>query len=206
MIVSEKAAYQGAVRGTVSYGGAGAPTTVTIGQLQFVRPERTFPADCAVARLRLDSPELHFAQLDPYNERRMVRALVVRFERGRFIERAKSNEQFRLDLEEKLTASPAHPSEHRVPRIPGRLTSLFDSAKFEGDAVTAIVDAEFDLVSYSGGRAGMVFLVASQNQIASALIARSDELFFDPALEVVMTATLLADLLISWKDLVGQIQ
>jgi hypothetical protein len=205
MVVSEKASYQGAVRGTVSYGAAGGPTTITIGQLQFIRPERTFPADCAIARVRLDSPELHFAQLDPYNEQRMVRALVVRYDRSRFVERAKSNEQFRVDLEEKLTG-PVQTSEHRASRKPGHLTSLCDKAKFDGDPVTAIIDAEFDLVSYSSGRAGMVFLVSSQNQLASALIARSEELMFDPTLEVTMTTALLADLLLSWKTLAETIE
>jgi hypothetical protein len=184
---------------------AGAPTTITIAQLQFIEPERTFPADCAVARMRLDSPELHFAQLDPFNEKRLVRTLVARYERHRFVERAESNEQFRLDLEKKLSGD-AEPIEHRAPRKPGYLTSLFEEARFEGEPVTALVDAEFDMVSYSSGRAGMVFLRTSQNQLASALIARAAELFFEPALEVTMTTALLADLLISWKNVAETIQ
>jgi hypothetical protein len=202
MTLSDQPSYQGAVKGTVTYGVAGAPTIISIGQLQFVRPERTFPADCAAARLRLEAPELHFAQLDPFNEKRMVRALIVRFERGRFVERIKANEKFRLELEEKLAQPITQGTDHRAPRQVGRLTRIFEEAAFVGDPpLTAIVDAEFDLVSYSNGRAGMIFLVTSQNQLASALIARAEEIPFDPALEVTMTIGLLADLLLSWKNL-----
>ena len=197
VVRDDKPSYQGVVRGTVSYGTAGAPTTITIGQLQFVQAEKTFPADCAEARVRFGTPELHFAQLDPYDDERIVRAVVVRFDRNRFVERARSNETFRVDLEEKLVAQ--KPSEVRTP---GRLTELFDrAARSKGERATAIIDAEFDLISWSGGRAGMVFLVASQNQLASALIARSPELHFEPALEVTLTIVLLADILLSWKNL-----
>jgi hypothetical protein len=195
------------VRGSVTYGLApGTPATITIPQLQFIEPERSFPADCGAARLRLDSPELHFAQLDPYNERRLVRTLIVRFDRGRFVERAKSNEQFRLDLEAKLTGENPHPIEHRAPRQPGRLTALFEQASFVGDPVTATIDAEFELSAYSGNRAGTVFLASSMTRMASALVAQSKELDFEAVLEVTMTIGLLADLLQSWKNLAETIQ
>jgi hypothetical protein len=201
MTVGSNPAYQGAVRGTVSYGVAGAPSTITIAQLQFVRPERTFPADCGIARLRLDSPELHFAQLDPFDEKRIARTLIARFDRSRFVELAKAQEAFRDDLEGKLTGPLSHPSERRAPRKAGHLTKLFEEARFAGESVTAIIDADFEMVSYALGRAGMVFLATSQNQLASALVAHSPEVVFDPVLEVTMTTALLADLLLSWKNL-----
>jgi hypothetical protein len=209
IVASEKPSHQGAVRGTLSYV-AGGPTTITLAQLQFIEPERVFPADCGGVRLRLESPELHFAQLDPYQETSFVRTLVVRFERGRFVERAKANEQFRLDLEEKLKAKP-DPIEHRAPRTAGRLTELFDralEARSKGEPEpppTALVDAEFDMMSYSGGRASVVLLAASQLHLAAALNARASEVFFDPILEVTMTTALLADLLISWKKIAESI-
>jgi hypothetical protein len=151
--------------------------------------------------LRFDSPEVHFGQLDPYNENRLVRSLTIRFERGRFVERATANEPFRSALEQALTSTPSPPHEHRAPRRAGYLSDLMARARFDGEPVTALVDAEFDLLSHSGGRAGMVILVTSQNQLASAIAARADELHFEPALEVTMTAALLADLLLSWKNL-----
>ncbi len=197
--------YQGAVRGTVNYHPTGGPTTITIGQLQFIHPERTFPAEAGAARLRFDSPELHFAQLDPYDQKRLVRVLVVRVERSRFVERAKANEQFRITLEERLSGPKLEPLEHRGERNPGALSKIFEEARFSGDAATAVIDAEFDLVSYSGGRAGMVMLVTSQNQMASALIAKSKELQFEPAIEVTLTTALLADILLSWKNLAESI-
>lgn len=199
LTVDDSSSYQGAVRGTVSYGVAGAPTTITIGQLQFVRPERSFPADCGAARLRLGSPELHFAQLDPFNDQRMVRALILRFERHRFVERAKANEPFRLDVEKQVEAQ-----KPTGKRQSGEFAELFSKAKLDGS--TGMIDAEFDLISYSGGRAGLVALATPQNQLASALVARSNQLFFEPVVEVTMTTALLADLLLSWKTLAESIQ
>ena len=206
LTLRDEPSHQGSVKGTVSYGVAGAPTTITIAQLQFVEAARSFPADCGVARVRHGSPELHFAQLDPYDDKRLVRTLVVRWERGRFIERAKSNEPFRLTLETRLTSDTPDPIEHRAPRQQGVLTELFNQARFAGEPVTAMIDAEFDMSSYSGGRAGMVFLRASTNQLASALVAQSKELYFEPALEVTLTTALLADLLLSWKNVAETIQ
>jgi hypothetical protein len=81
-----------------------------------------------------------------------------------------------------------------------------ENARFSGEPITALIDAEFDLMSYAGGRAGMVFLRASQNRLASALIAQAKELHFEPALEVTMTAAMLADLLLSWKNMAETMQ
>jgi len=206
MTVQRQPSYQGAIRGTVTYGVAGAPTTIKLPQLQFIHAERTFPADCAAARVRLESPELHFAQVNPFDDKHIVRALIVRFSRHRFVERATANELFRTDLEQKLTAETAETAGHFAKRRPGFFTSLFQAAHFVGEPRTGIVEAEFDLISYSGGRAGMVVLATSQNQLASALIARAEELFFEPVVEVTMTTALLADLLLSWKTVAESIK
>ncbi len=187
------------VRATISYGAGGAPTTFSISSLQFTRAERTFAADCGIARMRLDSPELHFAQLDPRHDGTILRAVMVRFDVDRFVERAKANEKFRLDLEQKL-ADLGRRGE------PGRRSKLFEQATFKGDtAMTALLDAEAEMISWSGGRAGMVFLAASQNELHSAIQSHAAELLFTPELEVTVTTVVLADMLLSWKTLAGSI-
>jgi hypothetical protein len=194
----EKPGHPGELRAAVSYA-SGGPATITLAQLQFARAERAFPADCAIARMRLDSPELHFAQLDPYNDKRIVRAVVVRYDRDRFVERARANEPYRIQLAERLRADGRYPD-------PGSFGRRFEAASFEGDSITALIDAEFELASWSGGRAGMIFLIASQNELASVIVSRAEELYFNPELEVTMTTVLLADLFLSWKTLAESIQ
>lgn len=179
------------VTGAVSYGPPGSPSTITLGPLMSVEPDRTFAADCGFARLRLNTPELHFGQLDPYQERSLLRAVIVRFDRRRFVERVKASESFRNNLEALLSPS----------RTAGELSALFESARFPAKPAVVTIDAEFEVSSYSGGRASMVFLTASQAVIAAALKAQAREVHFDPTLEVTMTSALLADVLLSWKNL-----
>jgi hypothetical protein len=190
---SRSVAAANVVQAKVARDGAG-HASITIEQLQTARADKTFPADCAAARMRLDSPELHFAQLDPSNERRIVRLVVGRFERSRFVERAKQNEPFRLELETGL-------SKLSPERVSGRYSALLDAASFEHESVSALVDVEADLVCWTGGRAAVVLLVASQVEMNAAIRGVTSEIDFVPELEVTMTTLAVADLLLSWKNL-----
>jgi hypothetical protein len=197
LTVDEDLGHTGCVRASISYGVTpGAAATIKVHNLQFVRAEKSFAADCAIARVRLGSPELHFAQLDLRDEKLMVRAVLVRFERHRFIERAKQLSPFIDELEEKLGEVGGRGEK-------GASTRLFEAAKFEGEATTVLFDAEMELTTWLGGRAGMVFLGAGQNELASVVSTKAEDFWLTPQVEVTMTSAVLADLLNSWKNTAG---
>lgn len=153
--------------------------------------EHLFPAEGGYARVRHGCPELRILQLDPEDDARISRVVVVRYTWERFRERAKNNEEFRRSLDESLANSP------------GALASgYFDGlcTRATGDRPPSVqLDCELELASYSGERASMVFVVASVGDFARAARGERNDVHFVAQVEVTMSTRALADLLASWK-------
>jgi hypothetical protein len=142
---------------------------------------------------RHGSPEIHLAQLDPFDDSRIVRILIIRYDPHRFAERIRGNESFRSDLESMLT------TRHARGEI-GYFSGLLKSAHPTQGTTSALIDAEVETMAYVGDRAGIVFFVASPSDMHYVIKGTQPQLDVVPELEATMPTRVLADLLLSWKE------
>lgn len=158
--------------------------------------ERAFSASCAFPRKRHGLFEIVFVQLDPFKEDQIARAVVVRYAIQRAVERVTSNEEFRLELEKSISSQAGH-------RDAGYFTNLAEAAKAPSDGIawSACIDAEMDLMVFSGERATINFFEASVAELA-AVTRGATTISFTPQLEVTISGRAVADLLKMWKDVV----
>jgi hypothetical protein len=156
--------------------------------------ERTFSASCAFPRKRHGLFDIVFVQLDPFRDDLIARAVVVRYSIQRAVERVVANEEFRSQLETVLVDPTGR-------RDVGYFTRLGEAAKPPNDGLgwSACIDAEMDVMVFTGERATIVFFEASVADLS--LLARgATQLAFTPQLEVTLSSQALADLLQMWKD------
>jgi hypothetical protein len=166
-----------------------------------MRAERTMPIECATAFVRHGLPHLLFAQMDPFGEHQIARALLVRYNSvQRFKERVGTNEPFRTQLE---SMSPA-PPEGR-----GFFSSLIEDARTKtppgGDVPAALVDADLELMAVSESSAAIIFLKSSATEVHQVVSAGRGRVWFAAEIEVTMPGAVLVDLLDSWKTVAREL-
>lgn len=159
-----------------------------------VRPERSFSADCGVVRRRHESPEFHFAQLDPADPSRAVRRLVVRMEEESFEAQRKdqTNVTFIDNMEERRRTRY---------KEPGKFSTLAEEARPASESPVVLVDAVWVLLATVGQRGSMIFLSASTGEVAAVARGRVAQARLVPELEVTMSASALIDICRSWQNL-----
>ncbi len=152
------------------------------------------PVDCGFAFLRHGLPHLMFAQMDPFGEQRISRALLVRYSAARFKQRPDMNDPFRQQLE---TLAPP-PAEGR-----GFFSSLIESASAKtppgADVPAALVDADLEVMAVSESSAAIIFLKSSAVEVHQVVASGRGKVWFAAELEVTMPGVVLVDLLDSWK-------
>ncbi len=173
--------------------------TINIDAEMVPEAERRFAVVCARAAVRHGSPQLQLAQLDPLGDA-IARLVVVRFTRERFIERARTNEVFRLQLEEQLAQN------RGVPGMYSELVAAGAAAGSPPTSATWMIDAEVELASFSGTRASMVFLASSGAGLALLAKGKLTTTTFFADLEATMSTQVLADLMLSWKTVAGSLE
>lgn len=154
--------------------------------------EHTFPADCAIARVRHGSPELRLMQLNPDAETKISRLVIARYTWERFRERAQNHEEFRTQLDEMLRS--------RKGGVPAGYFAKLCAAASGDNPPSALLDSELEITSYSGDRASIVFIVSSIGDFARAVRGQGENVKFTAQLEATMSTHALADLLASWKS------
>lgn len=176
----------------------GDATSVSLDLSRMPPPDYSLPIDCGTARLRHGSPELVCAQLNPFDESSIIRLLVVRYSKERFLERAVDNVKLLPQLEELLSVR----SERGTV---GMFESMFREAKPSGDCSVAIVDAEFETVAYAGGRGGISFYTAPTFDMHKLIRGTADTATITSPVQITMSMPALADLLLAWGRLAAEV-
>lgn len=151
-------------------------------------------ADCGVAVLRYGQPEILLGQLHPFNEKKLVRLLAVRYPRDQFVARAKLNESFRTDTEKVISKG----------RDPGRFSRLLLDAK-DSDPAAVRIDSEVESIVRTTQTAAITFLQISPWEIHMVASGKRDDLWLNAPIEVTMSVEVLADLLLSWKNIAQEV-
>lgn len=164
------------------------------------RADRSLSVDCGMAKLCRGSPELWLVQLDPLDEKKLARAVIVRYERERFIQQAEKNERFRVDIEAILEKA-SHRGE------PGELSKLATKAETANasGAIAAIIDTEIELITRLGEKGRIVFLGVAAADLHWIVTQTESQLPFRAELEVALSLRSLADLLLSWRTLAQEL-
>lgn len=160
------------------------------------RPSYKLAVSCGRARLREGTPELLLAQLHPLQERQVTRVLVVRYEPRRFCHRAELNEPFRASLEEYL-------AERNTRGEAGHFGRVLDSADATGSE-SATVDVEAEMAFRNGDFGTFVFVSSYARDMHLVLSGKSGQLPIEPVVEATMPTRVMADLLLSWKEVAAE--
>ena len=169
-------------------------TSYTIDTRNLGEAQREFAADGGYVRLRNGFPEVVVAQLDAFDDARVTKAIVVRFDPHRFKERATGFESFLAKLKETFEGD----AKRRT--LPGTFVQVLRAARSEG-AQSALVHAEFEMPTFSGGSGYLLFLTLPGASARSIANKNDSKVHFIVEVECAMSAPALADLLDAWREL-----
>lgn len=161
-----------------------------------IRAERSIAVDCARTMLRNGTPEIQLGQLDPLDNGRLIRLIVIRYYPERFAERAKANENFYKALL----------ADTGLTRRPGEFLQIFEQAKSPAPTSIAIMDTELELFARLGDRGYALFLAAGSAEVHSVATGHGNGLNLKAELEATMPLPVLMDLLESWQKLYARIE
>jgi hypothetical protein len=165
--------------------------TVSLDWEALPRAQYRFAANCARVYVRDGYPELQLGQLHPLHASELTKVLAVRYEPGRFKDRAENTAPFRADLEEFLKLRKARGE-------PGAYVAMMEAAA-SNDCDAAIIDAEVEWFFRLGDYAYGVFVQSYSRDMFRVVQGTSDQLPMHPAVEVSMPLRVLADLMMSWE-------
>lgn len=160
--------------------------------------ERTFIADGAFVRIRHGHPEVVVVQLDPFDDGRIARAVVARFDGARFVDRARQSGEFRDKFDEYFRANPRRTKQ-------GYFKDLLAKARSTEATTSALIHAQIELSGFNGPL-GFVVIATLPGAVARAIIANDlSKVRFHAEVECVMSTEALADLFFAWEDVAKQL-
>lgn len=173
-------------------------TTFTLDKIDvssIPRADRVLAVDCGKASVRFGCGEICFGQLDPFQPNILARAVVVRFDIDRFVERVRANEPFRalLELEERDASDPVSSAIAR-----------FEQAQKHNTAAV-VVDADLEVMTRLGKRGVAMFITFGAANLHSAVAGSIAEFAARPEVEVSMAVGTMSDILNSWKAAVDEL-
>ena len=151
-------------------------------------PKFIMPADAALARIRLGSPELHFAQVDPYEPSRLPRLAILRFAPERFVSIFENHQSMIVEAKKNFGGKPPENKE---------ISTVFQGVK--SAASTAMIDADVIITSMTGHQASMVFFSISQG-VKRDLTMGANSIDLTAEIEITMPSMVFFDLLSSWQS------
>jgi hypothetical protein len=168
---------------------------VTVDPTNLVSAERSFSCDGALLRMRNGCPETIFIQLDPVQDTRATRCVVIRYDPLRFVERSRAYGDLLGKMDEILRSNGS-----RVEK--GHFTKQMRSVDLR-DVPSALLDVDIEFVTASN-RGFIEFLVAEPSSIRR-LASGGSKIKFNAELAVTMPLPALADLLNEWKTMADQL-
>lgn len=158
--------------------------------------EQVFAADLAFAREQDGSPELVFVQTTRLDATQYAaRALVVRYAIEQFSRRPEDHRSFQTTLERDL--------DQAMPGW-GDVQPVCPSPRTDLSSVT--VDADFEVIVRTGGRAAFIPVTSPSWNRFSVLSGKTDDLEIHPLVEVTLPTRALALLLRSWDSLAARLR
>lgn len=161
------------------------------------RPPHSIAIHCATTMLRHGEPEVHFGVLN-HDDSVLVRTVVARFDRNRFIERIDDKSDFRDKLNALLEAQGR-------PEPPGFFSQLYEKAD-KSSPQTLILDVEAEMLSYVGMAAAVILITANNVDISLAIQNKAGDFIIRADIEITMRTVVLADLLNSWESLAQRLR
>ena len=167
-------------------------------QLDNIRAEHILAVDCGDVVRKHSWFEVRFGCLHPTEEGVLTRLVIARYaDRSRFVERAKNNEDFRVRMVDYLRTLP-EPGEE-----PGFFAKPMVGASLKGQSVT--LDVEGEAMASVGASCGVILLTASKQELHRASSGKANEFLLHADIELTMPAQVLADILLSWKNLADEL-
>lgn len=165
----------------------------SIGDGDLPLAQASMSVDCGKALIYEGYPEIRLGQRHPLRPASLSRLLVVRYSLEVFKIRARENEPFRRGLEDWFTDPPQDRGE------PGYFSHAMDAAA-ESDPNAVTIDTDSEWMSRTGHRGTMTFISTTAWELFKASQGRSDSLYLWGPVEVTMPIRVLADILLSWKN------
>jgi hypothetical protein len=150
------------------------------------------PVDCGVVKVRHGVPELHLAQLDPFDDKKVLILVVARYMRDLFLSRADVNKDFMQQLDEKIFSM--------APRgEPGHFTRLLAEASPTDATRVMFLDVFLETMLWVSDRVGVTLYTVAHDDMSRVMSGASSSATISVYAQFVMSVRACADLLLSWE-------